>query len=338
MLAVQQTQQNEQINQYPVEQVSLTEEEIQKVKSSLEATERALFKLRKAFSALDSAKQWGKADVLFGGIIITSIKRDKIDEARGHLKGARNALDSLYKELSCISDCQHINFDGIVEENKYLKFGDYLMDSGIVDLCVQKEISSGKEKCRAAIRKVQELKNILEKQLENPVKVVPKIQEKPKTPQINQNEDEKTGLTEEEIQKIKSSIEASDKALFKLNKAKKAFDKAGKWGIADILGGGLITTSIKRDHMNEAKGHIQGATNAIESLHKELSCLSDCKHINFDGIINNNKYATFGDYIMDCGIIEIYVQSQISKGKDECRAAIRKVEEIKKILVKQLEK
>jgi len=58
-----------------------------------------------------------------------------------------------------------------LKKNKYLKFGDYLLDSSIVDLCVQKEISSGKEKSRATIRKVQELRNILAKQLENPVKV-----------------------------------------------------------------------------------------------------------------------------------------------------------------------
>jgi len=338
MLAAQQTQQYEQNNENSVEQVSLTEEELQKVKSSLEATERALFKLRKAFSALDSAKQWGKVDIIVGGIIATSIKRDKINEAKGHLKGANNALDNLHTELSCLADCQHIRFDGIIESNKYLKFGDYLLDSGIIDICVQKEISRGKERCRAAIRKVDELRKILEKQLEEPVKQVPIKPQIPQIPQENQSNDEGNDLTEEEIEKIKRSIEASDKALFKLHKAKKALDKAGKWGIADIFGGGLITTSIKRDYMDESKGHIKGATNAIETLHKELNDLSNCKHIKFDSILDNNKYATFGDYIMDCGIIDIYVQSQISKGKDECRAAIKKVEEIKKLLEKQLEK
>ncbi|ORX78869.1 hypothetical protein BCR32DRAFT_328364 [Anaeromyces robustus] len=145
-----------------------------------------------------------------------------------------------------------------------------------------------------------------------------------------------TSLTEEEIQKIKKSIEASDRAIFKLRKAIVAYDKAGSWGVVDILGGGLITSLIKRDKMDEARSHMIGAKNALDNLDRELRCLSDCAHFNFESLNNNNKYVRFADYFFDCGFVDLYVQSDISKGKKECRSILNKVIEIKALLEKQL--
>ena len=55
-----------------------------------------------------------------------------------------------------------------------------------------------------------------------------------------------------------------------LRKAESDLDSASSWGMFDILGGGLISTLIKHNDMDDAQAHMEEAKGALEKLSQEL--------------------------------------------------------------------
>lgn len=69
--------------------------------------------------------------------------------------------------------------------------------------------------------------------------------------------------------------------LYLLNKALEKLSSASNWGIADVLGGGFLTTSIKHNKIDDAKYFIEQAKEEIQNFGKELSDLDRTSGLNF---------------------------------------------------------
>ena len=52
---------------------------------------------------------------------------------------------------------------------------------------------------------------------------------------------------------IQEAIDAADRALRSLERARDSLHSAKGWGILDMLGGGLFSTCVKHSNMNEAE-------------------------------------------------------------------------------------
>ena len=60
-------------------------------------------------------------------------------------------------------------------------------------------------------------------------------------------------MTKDRATEVREAIDAADAALKHLGNAADMLDDAGRWGIVDMIGGGLITTMLKHRKISDAQ-------------------------------------------------------------------------------------
>ena len=133
-----------------------------------------------------------------------------------------------------------------------------------------------------------------------------------------------------ERKEIQEAISAADDALVHLYSARKCLNSAGNWGILDILGGGFISGLIKHSKMGDAEREIETAKHYLQLFSKELRDVSGYSSIHID------EFLTFADFIFDGLLTDVWVQSKISKAKQQCDDAIIQVDNIRRELTDRL--
>ena len=123
---------------------------------------------------------------------------------------------------------------------------------------------------------------------------------------------------------IREAMQAGQEALNYLNQAKDCLNSAGNWGIVDMLGGGLLTTMIKRSKMKDADAVMQEARQALKRFQKELMDVENIPEFH----IEMGDFLAFADYFFDGIIADVMVQSRINDARRQVDNAIRKVEYI----------
>ena len=126
-------------------------------------------------------------------------------------------------------------------------------------------------------------------------------------------------------QEIDEALEAADYALDSLRKAESDLDSASRWGMFDILGGGLISTLIKHNDMDDAQAHMEEAKGALEKLSQELKDVD--YQINLDFTVSD--FLSFADYFFDGLLADLFVQDRIDEAEQQVKEAITKVESIR---------
>lgn len=80
--------------------------------------------------------------------------------------------------------------------------------------------------------------------------------------EIKDSLSEKTEISEA-LREAKNCLSISDEA-------KKSLNSAKNWGVYDIVGGGMISSAIKHDRIDDAKSYMERLSYAVERLNKEL--------------------------------------------------------------------
>ncbi len=120
------------------------------------------------------------------------------------------------------------------------------------------------------------------------------------------------------------AIAAGQDALDSLRRAKQCLDNARSWGIYDILGGGIISSLIKHDHMDKARQHLSEAKSRLQGFEKELRDLNDFESIHLD----TRDLLGLADVFMDGFLADTMMQNRIHEAQRGVERAIRRVEEI----------
>lgn len=115
---------------------------------------------------------------------------------------------------------------------------------------------------------------------------------------------------------------AADAALRALEEAQQYLGSARNWGVADILGGGLLTTMVKRGKMEDAERCLMRARNAMNRLARELADLPEAR-------LELGDFLTFADYFFDGAIADFLVQSRIRRTQEQTEEAIRQVRRVR---------
>lgn len=126
-------------------------------------------------------------------------------------------------------------------------------------------------------------------------------------------------------QELDEALEAADYALDSLRKAESDLDTASSWGMFDILGGGLISTLIKHNDMDDAQAHMEEAKGALEKLGQELKDVD--YQINLDFTVSD--FLSFADYFFDGLLADLFAQDRIDEAEQQVKEAITKVESIR---------
>lgn len=99
---------------------------------------------------------------------------------------------------------------------------------------------------------------------------------------------------------------------------------AGRWGTADLLGGGMIITAIKRDHMNQANQSAIHAQNALRTLARELKDV----RIALSVPLHSDGFGRFADYFFDGLIADWSAQSEIRQSESAVSTALVQVSDV----------
>ena len=128
-----------------------------------------------------------------------------------------------------------------------------------------------------------------------------------------------------DIEKEKAeAINAANDALYYLGRADEILNKARNWGLADIMGGGMLITAVKRQRMREASEEINRARAALNLLNEELLDLNN--YFTLD--IGLDDFLSAADYIFDNFFTDMMSQSRINTARRQVRDAIAQVEGI----------
>ncbi|MDO4520214.1 MAG: hypothetical protein Q4D59_02800 [Erysipelotrichaceae bacterium] len=123
---------------------------------------------------------------------------------------------------------------------------------------------------------------------------------------------------------VAEAVNAANDALYHLTNAEEVLNKARNWGIADIMGGGLIITAVKRQRMKEASYELSKAKKAMNQLNRELLDLDGWATMD----VQMDDFLEVADYLFDNFFTDMMSQSRINNARNQVRNAIEQVEGI----------
>jgi hypothetical protein len=123
---------------------------------------------------------------------------------------------------------------------------------------------------------------------------------------------------------VREAVAAGERALGSLRNAQKCLDGAKNWGIVDMLGGGLVSSLVKRSKMDDAAGYMEEAKADLRKFQKELRDVS----VSVDLQMEIGSFLSFADIFFDNLFVDVMVQSKINEARDQVDEAIARVESL----------
>jgi len=155
------------------DELVITKGYLKECNEAVKAGEAACSVLLKVEEPLNSAKNYGTWDMLGGGLLVTSAKHSKIDEARDRMIEARTKLDRFKTELSDVN----MNFNVEINIDSFSKFADYFLDGLFSDMNVQSKIDDSLRGIQEAKYKVRNIITGLRRNIESQEKNINKLEE-----------------------------------------------------------------------------------------------------------------------------------------------------------------
>ena len=128
-------------------------------------------------------------------------------------------------------------------------------------------------------------------------------------------------MTKDRATEVREAIDAADAALKHLGNAADMLDDAGRWGIVDMIGGGLITTMLKHRKISDAQDEIDEAKRALRIFVKELDDVDEATGLN----VELGSGLQFADIIFDGVLADWIAQNKIDRAKQQVADAMRQV-------------
>ena len=120
------------------------------------------------------------------------------------------------------------------------------------------------------------------------------------------------------------AMDAGNRALESLRSAKACLDSARNWGIWDMLGGGFISSMIKRSKMSDAQNLMNRAKQDLRAFTREL----DDVHMSGQLDIEINDFLGFADLLWDNFLVDLMMQDRINNTRAQVDDVIYRVEQI----------
>lgn len=137
-------------------------------------------------------------------------------------------------------------------------------------------------------------------------------------------------MMSERQREIREAVQAANEALHHLYAAQDRLRSAGNWGIADMLGGGFLTTLIKHSRMSDAERELTEARGALRRFARELQDVDALLPTE----IRCDDFLGFADYFFDGVIADWMMQSRIDEARRQVNDAIRRVEALREQLTR----
>ncbi len=110
-----------------------------------------------------------------------------------------------------------------------------------------------------------------------------------------------------ELKELSEAIQAGKILINEVIKTINSLQKAKNWGTWDMIGGGIIATSIKHSHIDASRNASHKVQQAIRNFERELRDVNIQTNISTD----ISSFLTFADYFFDGLITDWIVQDKI---------------------------
>jgi hypothetical protein len=129
---------------------------------------------------------------------------------------------------------------------------------------------------------------------------------------------------------MEEAIIAGNEVKSSLSQAVTSLESAKGWGTIDMFGGGVISTAIKHNHLDEASNYMHAAQHLAKKLKRELEDIGT----EFSQSIELSNLTRFADYFFDGLITDWVIQNQIDDSLEQVKAYKYQITSI----VKRIEK
>ena len=137
------------------EEIARRKDRIKELREASAAGEEVFSCLDVADDKLDEAQGLGTWDMLGGGVFVTMMKHDKLDEARNYVDQAQQAMSRFRTELADVDLISRAQ----VSIGGFATFADYVFDGLFADLAVQEQIEQSRD---SVVRAGMEVKSVLQ--------------------------------------------------------------------------------------------------------------------------------------------------------------------------------
>ncbi|RAJ01310.1 hypothetical protein DET54_102801 [Paenibacillus pabuli] len=136
-----------------------------------------------------------------------------------------------------------------------------------------------------------------------------------------------------ELQELNEADREGQYLLVALERAKKALSSAGNWGVYDMMGGGVISTHIKRSRMDDAQVAIMDAGRHLRRFQKELEDVKMAVNteLHLGGLLS------FADYFFDNLFVDWMVQDKIRKAETQVKDGLSAVRSTLRVLKDEIQ-
>ena len=111
------------------------------------------------------------------------------------------------------------------------------------------------------------------------------------------------------LKELKEAKEAADLVIVRIDVGIRQLESATSWGILDILGGGLISSLVKRNKIGEANRSLEEISSSLKDLNKELNDVD----ISLPDTIPDSFSDELFDMVFDNIFTDIRVQGEIKE-------------------------
>ena len=118
--------------------------------------------------------------------------------------------------------------------------------------------------------------------------------------------------------------EAGNRALQSLKAAKQYLDSARNWGIWDMIGGGFISSLVKRDKLHDAQYQMDKAKSDLQMFTRELGDVSGFGQLD----IEINDFIGYADLLLDNFLVDWMMQDRINQARQQVDEIVFRVEQI----------
>jgi hypothetical protein len=125
---------------------------VREVDEAIAAGRQALMSLEAASGELRKASSWGTFDMMGGGLIVTMVKHNHVDEARNWIALAQRRLDAFRRE---VHDVERTAPPLAIDITGLEKCADHFLDGLLFDWIVQRRIDQAKQKVESTIQQVR---------------------------------------------------------------------------------------------------------------------------------------------------------------------------------------
>lgn len=131
---------------------------------------------------------------------------------------------------------------------------------------------------------------------------------KPEIIELYDRYQESIEIIEDELFELSEALVIGEQVLCTVSQVIDELESAKSWGSFDMLGGGMLATLAKRNHMDEAQQLIHELVHQLSGFSREL------KAVEADDLIDTEFTTYFGvaDYFLDGFFVDFAVQSQIN--------------------------